>query len=91
MVHLVTYDLKKPGQDYTSVHDSIKSCGTWWHYLESTWLLDSHMTAEEIATKIRSHIDKNDRLLVIGVTGDYSGWLTQEAWDWMNSRARQMA
>lgn len=51
MVYLITYDLKKPGQDYSNVHDAIKSCGTWWHYLESTWLVDSYLTAEQISSR----------------------------------------
>ena len=25
----------------------------------------------------------NDRLLVIKVTGDYQGWLPEEAWKWI--------
>jgi hypothetical protein len=28
---------------------------------------------------------------VIGVTRDYSGWLTQEAWEWINSRLNRLA
>lgn len=89
MVYLVTYDLKQPGQNYTGVHDAIKSCGTWWHHLESTWLVDGYLTADQISTKVRTHIDKNDTLLVIGVTGDYAGWLPKDAWEWINSRVRQ--
>lgn len=91
MVYLITYDLKKPGQDYSNVHDAIKSCGTWWHYLESTWLVDGHLTVEQISARIRSHIDQNDRLLVIGVTGDYAGWLPKDAWEWINARIHQHA
>ena len=91
MVHLVTYDLKKPGQDYSAVHDTIKSFGIWWHYLESTWLVDSFLTADQIAVKVRQHIDQNDRLLVIGVTSESAGWLPQDAWDWINTHVHQVA
>lgn len=52
MVYLVTYDLKQPGQDYSGVHEAIKSCGAWWHFLESTWLVDTHLTADQISTKV---------------------------------------
>lgn len=89
MVYLVTYDLKQPGQDYSSVHEAIKACGAWWHFLESTWLVDGHLTADQIAMRVRHHIDQNDNLLVIGVTGDYAGWLPRAAWEWINSRVRQ--
>lgn len=91
MIKLVTYDLRQPGQDYTTVHDAIKSCGEWWHYLESVWLVNTYMTPGQIAEKVRQHIDANDRLLVIGVTGESAGWLPQDAWDWINARVQQMA
>lgn len=92
MVQLVTYDLKRPGQDYKAVHEAIKSCGSsWWHYLESTWLVESYQTADEIAAKVRQHIDQNDRLLVIGVTADSAGWLPKDAWEWINSHVHQLA
>ena len=89
MVYLVTYDLIKPGQDYFKVHEAIKSCGAWWHFLESTWLVDGHLSATEISTRVRAHIDPNDRLLVVGITADYAGWLPQEAWEWINTRVVQ--
>ena len=44
-MYLVTYALKKPGQDYKDIHEAIKSCGTWWHYLESTWLLKTSLSS----------------------------------------------
>lgn len=91
MIHLVTYDLRKPGQDYTAVHESIKSCGGWWHYLESTWLVDTEMNVEQMAKRVRQHIDQNDRLMIIGVTAQYDGWLPKDAWEWINSRTHQMA
>lgn len=91
MVYLVTYDLKQPGQDYSNVHDAIKSCGAWWHHLESTWLVDSSLSADQISKRVLQHIDPNDSLLVIGVTSEHAGWLTKKAWDWINSRVYQYA
>lgn len=83
MVYLITYDLKKPGQNYNELYEAIKSLGSWWHYLESTWLVDTSLIAPRISEKLNPKIDKNDRLLVIKVTSDYSGWLTNDAWDWI--------
>lgn len=91
MVYLITYDLKKPGQDYSNVYDAIKSCGTWWHYLKSTWLVDDYLTAEQISARISNHIDQNDRLFVIGITDDYAGWLPKDAWEWINAHVHQHA
>jgi hypothetical protein len=85
-MYLVTYDLKKPGQDYKDLHEAIKGCGTWWHYLESTWLLKTSLTATQIFERLQPYLDSNDRILIIRVTpNDKSGWLTQDAWNWINA------
>ncbi|MCB2009563.1 MAG: hypothetical protein KDF64_02965 [Geminicoccaceae bacterium] len=86
MIYAVNYDLKKPGRDYAALYDAIKGCGSWWHHLGSTWLVDTSLTADGIWQRVSPHIDQNDRMLIIGVTKDKSGWLPKEAWDWINSR-----
>ena len=35
-IYIISYDLKIPGRDYTSLYDAIKSLGDWQHLLEST-------------------------------------------------------
>ena len=90
MIYAINYDLKKPGQDYNDLYEAIKSCGVWWHYLGSTWLVDTSMTAQGIWQKLEPCIDRNDRVLVIGVTRDYQGWLSQDAWDWINARTSKL-
>lgn len=86
MVYLVTYDLNKPGQDYTELYEAIKSLGAWWHYLDSTWLVDTTYSADQIAAKLKPHMDDSDYFLVIRVQRDYQGWLPKDAWDWINAR-----
>lgn len=91
MIYAINYDLKKPGQNYTDLHEAIKDCGTWWHYLGSTWLVDTGLNAEGIWKRLEPYADKNDFLLVIGVTQDYQGWLPKDAWEWINSRKSRAA
>lgn len=91
MIYSINYDLNKPGQDYSKLHEAIKGLGVWWHYLDSNWLVDSDLNANQIWNRLSQHVDKNDFVLVIGVTRDYSGWLPKEAWDWLNSRTSKMA
>ncbi len=91
MIYAINYDLKRPGQNYEGLHEAIKNCGDWWHFLGSTWLVDSGLTAEGIWTRLEPHVDKNDFFLVIGVTRDYQGWLPKDAWDWINGRYARMA
>jgi hypothetical protein len=91
MIYSINYDLKKPGRDYEGLYKAIKNCGDWWHYLESTWLVDSNFDASRIWETVKGHIDINDRMLIAGVTRDYSGWLPNDAWDWINQRLRKAA
>ena len=92
MIYAINYDLRTPGQQYDKLYDAIKSCGsTWWHYLGSTWLVDTSLNASQIWARIQPHCDTNDRILVIGVTRDYSGWLPKDAWDWINQRIHKAA
>jgi hypothetical protein len=86
MIYSINYDLKKPGRNYDTLYTAIKALGPWWHYLGSTWLVDTDLSAPAIWAKLDPHVDENDAVLVIGVTQDYSGWLPQKAWDWIAGR-----
>ncbi len=83
MVYLITYDLNKAGQDYNSLYEAIKSLGSWAHYLDSTWFVDTSSSASEIRDKLTAIMDKNDYLFVSRITKDYAGWLKKDAWTWL--------
>ena len=86
MVYLITYDLNKKGQNYDKLYEAIKSLGSWWHYLDSTWLVETSYSASQISEKLRKEgIDDNDNLLVFRLLKDYAGWLSKEAWQWIES------
>lgn len=68
--YLIGYDLNKAGQDYTAVIEAIKKLGTWWHCLDSTFLVKCDYTAVQIRDYLKQHIDQNDELLVAQVSGD---------------------
>ena len=91
MIYAINYDLKKPGRDYKGLHEAIKGCGAWWHYLGSTWLVDTTLDAKGIWKRLNPHFDKNDRALIIGVTKEYQGWLPKEAWEWIGGRRTRLA
>lgn len=88
MVLLITYDLHRPAQNYTGLHEEIKKFGTWWHHLESTWLVETSLSPLDVWERLSSKVDKDDSVLVIRVSNSpkYSGWLPQKAWDWLNER-----
>ena len=83
---LITYDLNAPGQNYTGLHEEIKVLGTaWWHYLESTWIVQTTLTPREAAQRLKAKMDDSDNLLVLDITGDtHGGWLEKDAWEWIN-------
>ncbi|KAA0252806.1 MAG: SinR family protein [Acidobacteria bacterium] len=71
--YMIGYDLNHPGQDYTSLEDAIKVLGTWWHCLDSTWIVKTNQSATSIRNTLKSHIDANDELLVAALNGE-SAW-----------------
>lgn len=82
---LIAYDLNKPGQDYTKLYEEIRSLGAWWHHLDSTWIVDTYSTVEDVSSRLRAVMDESDRFLVLDVTAaKRGGWLTQDAWDWLS-------
>ena len=91
MLYAVNYDLKAPGRDYAGLYEAIKSCGAWWHYLGSTWLIDTALTANGVWERLAPHIDNNDYVLVIAVGHDKQGWLPEKAWTWINTRLTAQA
>ena len=81
---MISYDLNKPGQNYSELYKSIKNLGSWCHYLDSTWLIDSSLSAHKIQDILNSKIDKNDGLLIFRLSKDHGGWMKTSAWTWIN-------
>lgn len=81
---LISYDLNKPGQNYNELYEKIKALGTWWHYLDSTWIVESSLTPSQAFDRLKPSLDDSDSVLIMNITGDnYSGWLSQGAWNWL--------
>lgn len=84
MIVLVTYDLKKSGHDYKPFYAALKEQGTWWHYVSSTWLLDTDKSPEDIADALHPFLDEADNLFVAEITNNNSGYLSEKAWAWIS-------
>jgi hypothetical protein len=80
----INYDLKMPGRNYNPLYDEIKRSPQWWHFLESTWLIATDETINQVSYRLRHHIDKNDFLLIIEIRNNKQGQLPKDAWDWIN-------
>lgn len=59
---LVGYDLYKPLQNYKDLIDKLKGFATWWHHLDSTWLVRTNLTAPQLRDQLKTLIDSDDEL-----------------------------
>jgi hypothetical protein len=73
-----------PGQVRRLI-DYLKSLGTWWHCLDSTWLVVTDMSPKELAEKLKALLGPADELLVIDVTDNQwaSYGFNAEGNDWL--------
>jgi len=71
-VQLITYDLRQPGRNYNDLHEAIKQLGSWWHCLESIWLVNTTYTCPQIRDHLKRFIDPNDDLVVLGLNGHWA-------------------
>lgn len=70
----ICYDLNRPGQNYSSLIEAIKNCGTTWcHCPASTWFVVTSMSATQVRDLLRQHVDSGDELLVFPV-GSNAAW-----------------
>lgn len=89
MVHLVTYDLKKPGQSYEGLHEALKKLGTSYkHPFDSTWFIaGDSLSAGMIVEKLKPFIDDSDLLFVTEVTSDRQGCMPDTFRKWLRHNA----
>lgn len=71
--YLISYDLRKQGQDYSGLHNAIRAYGTWAKINESFWAVVTEQSAVEIRRSLSDHLDENDRLMVIK-SGTEAAW-----------------
>jgi len=82
---LIGYDLNKAGQDYTSLTTAIKNLtDSWWHCLDSTWIIKSNSTAVELRDFLVQYIDENDEIVVLLLGNDAAWQLREECGNWLN-------
>ncbi|AXG89535.1 hypothetical protein ACPTG9_05870 [Enterococcus faecalis] len=88
-VYAITYDLKKPNQDYDALNGKIKSLGAYSKRFDSFWLVDSSLSASEIRDNLKTEIDSNDSLFVIQTKEHWASLnLAKGATEWLKSESR---
>jgi hypothetical protein len=82
-VKLVTYDLDKPGQDYTDLLKEIKKF-SWARLSESSYAIETDLTPNQLYTRFKPYVDGNDTIYVITLTAPYFGWGPKEVNEWLD-------
>ncbi len=84
--YLIGYDLNKQGQNYEVLIEKIKTIGSWWHCLDSTWIVKSDYSAVQIRDFLKQFIDANDELLVVLLSGE-AAWtgFSDECSQWLKN------
>lgn len=86
-IKFITYDLHGKEKNYDELIQAIKSEGSWWHYLESFWIIETEKNTEELNNQLIKFLDEDDRLFVFDVaSNNYNGFLPQKAYDWIKNR-----
>jgi hypothetical protein len=67
--YLISYDLDKPGQDYSLLIAELERLGAI-RVLYSQWILRNESSAKAIRDHLKPFIDGNDMLLVVALTGE---------------------
>ena len=89
-IYLVSYDLRTPGKDYTTLWTAIQGYVDCCRALASQWLICADATAEEVRTHLLGFIDKNDCLFVSEVNLNHAGRLDEPVVKWLRSALHRM-
>jgi hypothetical protein len=81
--HLVSYDLKKPGKDYSGFHAAIDrySCI---RLSPSCYAIATYETPAEVYERLRPLLDAEDSLWIMDVTTSWAGQGPSASSDWLH-------
>ena len=83
-VKLVTYDLDKPGQDYTDLLKEIKKF-SWARLSESSYAIETDLTPSQLYARFKQYVDANDTIYVIVLNRPYVGQGPKEVNEWLEN------
>lgn len=81
---MITYDLRQPGRDYSTLYSAIKELGSWGRPAESVWIIQSNAKCSEIRDHLQKFIDYNDVLFVCTIGEDWASYnIPIKVSDWL--------
>jgi hypothetical protein len=88
--YIVAYDLLAIDTDHNYIPFvlELQTSNDWWHYLNNTWIVVREELLTDFSNLLVSKLHSKDRLLVPPAIGPGGGWLTPEAWEWINARLK---
>jgi hypothetical protein len=82
-VLLITYDLMKPGQDYSDFLDVIKSYN-YTKLSESSYAINTTENIKTVYEKLNKYRDKNDNVYIIGLCSPHQGYGPKTTNQWLS-------
>ena|ERR1035437_4848917 len=75
--------------NYKAFHDKLITANgilNWWHHLDCTYIVivDSNISAKNIAEYLYQIAPSKEIFVCELNLKNHNGWLSQEAWDWIN-------
>ena len=85
-LYAIGYELENSGNTYATLIEEIETYETWWHCLESTWIIGSPKTADQVKNHLQQYIGLNDKLVVLEIAGN-AAWVgfDKECSDWLTN------
>lgn len=71
---IITYDLKRPGQNYLSLFAAIRQLGKAVKFQYSAWYVASDHDPQSAAKHLWQHMDNNDALFVVDAVTNVASW-----------------
>jgi hypothetical protein len=85
-LYAIGYELENLATTYATLIEEIETYETWWHCLESTWIIGSPKTADQVKNHLQQYIGLNDKLVVVEIVGN-AAWVgfDKECSDWLTN------
>jgi hypothetical protein len=85
---LIGYDIHLPkGEVADKLTNAIKSLGSWWHHLETIWIVQCLHRPSQIRDRLQPYIGVEDQLLVVDISGDETDWfgVNESGTEWLRA------
>lgn len=88
--YIISYDIKSTNnRDYMPLYQAIKDINfdnPWQHFAESSWLIRTNLTAQEIFDKLFTVLGEDNLIFISELNIDnLAGWLGKPTWEWIKN------